>query len=1089
MVGLMSHDSVSAPYVELRCHTAFSFGEGAVTPEALVDRALALGYRSLGITDCADLGGAVRFVNACQKQQLQPIVGVELMVDGFPAAFLVRDKQGYCNAAALVTCARSGRIDRWSRDDAGRSAGTPPRGRPQVTWRDVEQHHEGLIALTGPLSGQIATLLRTNRRAEATYLLNTWRDVFGEQLAVEVQLHQAGRHEEALVGALITLAERAQVPWVVTNDPRYVDHGGRLAHDVLVALRHDCTLEVAMERGLLLPNDAWCLQSPAAMATHWAGREAGLETSVALAARCHFDLAWMRPPMPDFPVENGMSIDAWLRECVMDGAKVRWTTPTDAQYRQLEHELTVIRDLGFSGFFLTMWDAVRKARNLGILCQGRGSAANSAVAYCLGITAVDPVLHGLLFERFLSPARANGQTEAPDIDLDIEHDRREELLNYMYASYGRAHAAITCVTQQYSAPTAIQDVCRAYGVPVEQAFALSKRTHRANPADGVATLRAGLAAEHGLDITTPRGEAMLQAMAAFEDLPRLRSTHPGGFVLSAALLGDYCPVEPTTMGRTIIQFDKDDLDILGIPKFDFLGLGALSMVRRAFDVIEARTGTKLEMYHLPPDDAQTFAMIAIGDTMGTFQIESRAQISSLVQTKPERMYDIVVQVALIRPGPIVAKFVNPYTNRRRGREEVVYPPGLKAQLEPILGRTQGIPIFQEQAMALSMALAGYSAADADELRRTMGHARKQKRLSAAIEQFRVRMIANGIVEDVAKQIAEDMHVFGNYGFPESHAWSFALIAYATCYLKTHYPTEFLLGLLNAQPMGFYSVASLVHDSRRHGVEVRLPCMAHGSSDCTTEETPDPKRPALRMGWRFIRGFGTEALSALIAARDAGGPFTSIIDVVKRARLSSADAAALARAHAFAAWEPNRRNAVWEARRAAGDRLPLAPAHTDSGEDDANSNAVSTRFTPKAMSPFDAVTADYHAVGMSTSGHPIERYRAWLRKVGAVDSGQLSQCKGGEHVIVGGLVTVRQRPSTAKGTVFLLLEDEVGAVNVVVWRTLDEKYRERIRHSKFLAVYGRAERDGTAVNLIAKSFKALDTMDSATELAFKSHDFR
>ena len=1094
-------DATNVGYVELRCHSSFSFGEGAVSPETLAIRAGQLGYTQLGLTDCADLGGVVRFVLECQRQCIKPIIGVELVVDGHPAAFLVRDVQGYRNAAALITRARSGQIDAWSRDDAGRVAGAPTRGRPQLRWCDIVEHSAGLIALTGPSSGLIATLLRSGKRLEATRVLNTWRDVFGDRFALEVQLHHAGRDEEVLAGALVALAERNNVRWVVTNDPRYVDDASRLVHNVLVALRHGCTIDEATDRGLLLPNDAWTLLSSTAMSTQWRGREAGLEASVELAEMCDFNLAWMRPPLPDFPVQPGKTIKTWLRECVMTGAVERWgvlssdaTTAQQTQHarqqKQLEHELDVISGLGFDGFFLTMWDAVCEARRRGILCQGRGSAANSAVAYCLGITAVDPVLHGLLFERFLSAARTDGMTEAPDIDLDIEHDRREELLDYMYARYGRAHAAITAVTQQYSASTAVQDTFRAYGVPLEQMHALSKRVHRYEPARGAEMLREGLAATHGLDVTTPRGEAMLRAVAAFEGLPRLRSTHPGGFVLSSQPLGHYCPVEPTTMGRTIVQFDKDDLDALGIPKFDFLGLGALSMVRRAFDVIEQRTGVRPEMYKLPQDDPKTFEMISNGDTMGMFQIESRAQISSLVQTRPEFMYDIVVQVALIRPGPIVGKFVHPYTDRRRGREVVRYPGGLEELLAPILGRTQGIPIFQEQAMAISVVLAGYTAAEADALRRTMGHARKQTRLAGALEKLRAGMVAKGIQEDVAAQIADDMRIFGNYGFPESHAWSFALIAYATAYLKAHHPTEFLLGLLNAQPMGFYSVASLVHDARHHGVEVRLPCLAHGCSQCTTEETSDPAHPALRLGWQFARGISGNTLDALTAAAK-GGSFTSIIDVVKRAGLNASDAATLARAHAFAAWEPDCRRAVWEARRSAGDKLPLAPARRD-GEragNDATSDATLSRFTPRPLSVHDAVTADYHAMGLSTTGHPTQRYREWLKRIGALDSAQLQQCRGGEMVIVAGLVTVRQRPSTSKGTVFLLLEDEVGVINVVVWRSLDETFGETIRHSKFLAVYGSAERDGPLVALIAKKFKAMDNLDDAAELAYRSHNFR
>ncbi|HEX6631589.1 MAG TPA: DNA polymerase III subunit alpha, partial [Gemmatimonadaceae bacterium] len=802
------------PYIELRAHSAFSFGDGAATPEALAAHAAVLGYPALGLADTADLGGVVRFALAAERAGVRPIVGAELAVDGHPAAFLVRSAEGYRNLAALVTRARSGRVGDWTPGDAGARAGTPPRGRPNVTWADVAARSAGLVALTGPAAGPLAAPLVAGQPDIARQRLRDWRAAFGEHLAVEVQLHGAGRREEALAGALIALAEGAGVPWVVTNEPRYVDRAGRLAHDVLTALRAGLDLETAAARGVLLPNGAWRLRSPAAMAARWAGRTDGLATSRRIAEACDFRLGWVRPPLPRFAVPDGHTDDSFLRACAEAGARERWgAVLTAAQRRQLEHELAVIGQLGFAGFFLVMWDAVRTAHRRGILAQGRGSAANSAVAYCLGITAVDPVRHGLLFERFLSAARTDGLTEAPDIDVDIEHDRREEVLDYMYGRYARSNAAISGVVQHYSASTAVQDVCRAYGVPAARAAALSKRVRHLGAREGAAALQGGLAAEQGLDVTTPRGLALLQAVAAFEELPRLRSTHPGGFVLSAEPLGDYCPIEPTTMGRTVIQLDKDDLDAVGIPKFDFLGLGALSMVRRAFDAIELRTGTRPTLYGLPPDDPATFRMIAAGDTLGTFQIESRAQIASLVHTRPERLYDLVVQVALIRPGPIVARFVRPYTDRRRGRAPVVYPPGLEGKLGPILDRTQGIPIFQEQAMALAMALAGYTAAEADELRRTMGHQRKAARLAAALERLRARMIASGIAEPVAAQLADDLRSFGNYGFPESHAWSFALIAYATAWLKAHEPAAFYCGLLNAWPMGFYAPSTLVHDAR------------------------------------------------------------------------------------------------------------------------------------------------------------------------------------------------------------------------------------------------------------------------------------
>ena len=1065
----------AASYVELRAHSAFSFGEGTATPEVLVECAQRAGYTSLGLTDRGDLGGVIRFALEAGRRGVRPIVGAELLVDGHPAAFLARTAEGYRNLAALVTLSRAGAL-------APEGAGFPHRGQPHVAWAEVARRSAGLHALTGPASGALATHLRAGDRESAARLLTVWRELFGEHLAVEVQLHHAGRRGEALAGALIELADGARVPWVVTGDPRYVDRRGRLAHDVLTALRANVTLREATERGLLLPNGSWRLHSPAEMAARWAGREEGLEQSARIAAACDFDLAWLRPPLPSFPVPAGHDVDSFLREKTFEGARERWGAAlSEKQNGQLEHELKMIRKLGYSGFFLVMWDGVHEARRRNILCQGRGSAANSAVAYCLGITAVDPVKHGLLFERFLSPARVDGLNEAPDIDVDVEHDRREEVLDYVYGRWRRESAAITCIVQTYAAPNAVLDVLRAYGHPPTLALALSKRVHGLTPSAGAERLADGLAAAHGLDVTTPAGKALLDAIGAFDNLPRLRSTHPGGFVLSSAPLGHYCPIEPTTMGRTIVQFDKDDLDAVGIPKFDFLGLGALAMVRRAFDAIERRGKARPTMYGISYDDADTFAMIARGDTLGTFQIESRAQIASLVHTKPERMYDIVVQVALIRPGPIVANFVHPYTRRRRGHEEVKYPEGLREKLEPVLGRTQGIPIFQEQAMALSMALAGYTATEADELRRTMGNDRKRPKLLAALEKLRLGMIAKGIPEEVAERLAADLQSFANYGFPESHAWSFALIAYVTAWLKAHEPAAFYAGLLNAWPMGFYSPATLVHDAKRHEVEVRGPCLARGEAFCTVEETDDPESPALRIGWRFVRGVGERVLERLTAAQ-AAGPFVSIDDVVRRAHLTRAEAGALARAGAFGAWEPDRRHAAWSGLRIAGDTLPLAPVSGDAG---------ASAFAPRALAPHEAVTLDYRAVGLSTAGHPMERLRAWCRRMGVLDTTEVLQVPPGNQATaaVAGLVTVRQRPQTAKGTVFLLLEDEHGSVNVIVSRTLDEEHHEVVRHAKFLAVYGRVEHNGPLVNVIGARFKSLDDLAGADALAHRSHDFR
>ena len=1052
------------PYTELRPHTAFSFGDGSITPERLIARAAELGYDAIGITDTADLGGIVRAVMEGKSRGVRVIAGAELRVDGHPAAFLARTAQGYRNLAALVTASRVGTWRTWDKATAAKE-----RGQPGVTWAQVCEHSAGLHALTGPASGAIASFLRAGDQPGAAKQLDEWREVFGERLAVEVQMHHVGGDEAALAGALIALSQWCAVPWVVANDPRYVDDTSRLVHDMLTALRYGYDIEGAERAGVLHPNGEWRLLSPADMRQRWRRAEQGIEESARIASLCGFDLAWMRPPMPTFAVPEGSNDIAFLREKLYEGARERWGPQlSDAQRNQLEHELAVINKLGFAGFFLVMWDAVHFARSRGILCQGRGSAANSSVAYCLGITAVDPVKHGLLFERFLSEVRVDGKAEAPDIDVDFEHDRREEVLDYVYEKYARPHAAIACIVQTYRAPNAVLDSMRALGYPVELATSISKQLHRYDPRDAAIHMQEKYAQEAGLDVTTPRVKGLLKAIAGFEGLPRLRATHVGGFVLSSSPLGDWLPIEQTTMGRTIVQFDKDDLDAVGVPKFDFLGLGGLAMIRRAFDVIERRTGEHLEMYNLPYDDKETYAMVSRGETVGTFQIESRAQISSIVHTKPEHLYDIVVQVALIRPGPIQAKFVRPYTQRRRGRERVTF---LHPKLEPILARTQGIPIFQEQAMAIAMALGGYTGGEADELRRTMGNIRKEARLIAALDRLRTRMIGEGITPDLATTICADLMSFANYGFPESHAWSFALIAYATAYLKVHYPTEFFLGLLNAWPMGFYSPATLIHEAKRWGVEVRTPCLLArrlGVHDRAVEGSRS-SRTAHRLA--LCAGDGGEVTGEI--ARGARGGRVHVDRRCGAAREAQPRGGDVPRARGFVqrvGEEPAScrvGSAASVGRHAATWRRPIA-----------------RRTIPKPMTKHEVIALDYLTTGTSVHGHPMQALRDQLRADGVKDSRELEQMRDRNRIAVAGLVVVRQRPGTAKGTLFLLLEDEHGFMNVIVPNKLVEPNAKVVKYAQFLLVRGRVEREGNAISVLGEEFAQLQ----AGELAHASRDF-
>jgi error-prone DNA polymerase len=1109
--------NIDPRYVELRAHTCFSFSDGAVSAENLPRHARLMGYTHLGITDTADLGGIARFATEAMapgksamcprfeqhddepcplcERPVRPLIGAELVVDGHPAAFLARSPEGYQNLAALVTVARMGQWDGWVKE-----AQAKQRGRPNVKWADVVAHSHGLHALTGPATGELASWILKGKPEQARKRLNRWREIFAPgTLSIEVQLHHTGGHEAALAAELIALATENGVPWVATQDPRYVgdaDGRGQLVHDLLTALRYNVDVETAAQRGLLHPNNEWRLLSPAEMSKRWRGREEGLRESVRIAEECSafisetgsgdrragFVLDWMRPPLPDFrkaKIGAGMSdVDdnAALRAQTEEGARKRWGGITAKQQEQIDHELTLIRDLGFAGFFLVMADAVRYAKSIGILCQGRGSAANSVVAYCTEITAVDPVQNGLLFERFLSDARVNGRAEPPDIDVDFEHNRREEVLDYMYDNYHREHAAITAVTQMFHAPTAVQDAMRALGYAPEQALEISKRVHGSEPSECLDEIEE-IAEKRGVDLSGSRGKALRLALPGFDNLARLRSTHVGGFVLSGQPLGNYLPIEQTTMGRTIVQYDKDDLDMIGVPKFDFLGLGALSMVRIAFDVIEQQTGDRPDMYRFKDRDAKTYDLIQRGETIGTFQIESRAQINSILHTKPDHLYDLVVQVALIRPGPIQASFVHPYTQRRLGLERVTYA---HPDLEEVLRRTQGIPIFQEQAMAIAMKLGGYSATEADLLRRTMGNVRKKTRLEAALAGLKKAMEKRGIADAVAAKICDDLVSFANYGFPESHAWSFALIAYVTAYLKAHHATEFFIGLLNAQPMGFYPISTLIHDAIRHGVRVLPPCLATGSWECTFERVCPQVQPdnparvetrgdaAMRVGWKFVRGVGTKTIDALKAAR-ANGLFTSIANVVDRAKLDRGDVLAFAQAGAFEAWAPDRRHAAWEGLRASGDVLPLAPAKA-------------TYHEPVPINREQLIHLDYHAVGMSIYGHPMEALRERLAAGGAIDSRKLADMPNRRVVTVCGLVTIRQRPATAGGTIFLLLEDEWGYMNIVVPQPLVAPNEEVVKRAPFVIVQGRVENDGAAISVVGQKFRELEVGERLTHSA-------
>jgi error-prone DNA polymerase len=1260
-------------YAELHCHSTFSLLDGASDPERLVERALALGLGALALTDHDDVGGAVRFATAAKEAQLAGLHGAELTVDvPLPPGFergataiphrvvgedgvprlrthlllLCESREGWGNLCTLITRAR---LDH-------------PRGEPRVTLDQLAGHTAGLYALSGCPRGWVPQLLALERGAgaqsrgagaqsrgagsaargdavvrSAAQAAGQLAELFPGRFAIECWDH-ALPEERALVAQLIPLAQSLGLPWVVTNDVHYALPQGRLGHDVLSALRHGATLDEMGTR--LRPNGEWHLKGYAQLAKRWSGREEGLAQTLAIAERCEFRLDALKPKLPHFPLPPGVSEDEYLARLVEDGAQERWGWRRTARHdKQLAHELALIAKLGLSGYFLIVWDIVRFARREGILCQGRGSAANSAVCYCLGITAVDPIKLELLFERFLSEERA----EAPDIDIDFAHRERERVLQYVYQRYGREHAAMVCEHITWRGRSAVRDAARVLGFSPEQAGLLasfsdrfsakntaaalrlgtpgheaddattkaaqesnpfapersdamgpanySKRamatrpatlvdavssdlvvgTHASNlikasreehrklravrtgapesvrkpvpPTDdraAVRELRAGsprgrpdhemsLLERANLDPHDPRVQKLADIVEQLDAAPRHRGIHVGGFVLTEEPLRTVVPIEPASMeDRTVIQWEKDDLDPVGLVKIDLLGLGMLTVVQDCLAYIRRTRGVTLDLGQLDCADQAVYDDLCKADTVGVFQVESRAQMNTLPRLKPRCFYDLVVEVALIRPGPIQGEMVHPYLRRKAGVEEVTYP---HPALEPILKRTLGVPLFQEQGMQVAIAAAGFTPGEADLLRKAMGHKRSRERMADICQKMIDGMRANGIPEDIALRIYNQINAFADYGFPESHAASFALIVYASAYLRHYYAPEFLCAMLNAQPMGFYAPGTLIEDAKRHGVQVRPVDITRSRWDHTLE--PGSGRnaaPAVRLGIRSVLGLGATARQKIEQAfattahrRDAesaesaehctckgrpGAPstqaaqpstpdvlcalcasavnavgFTSITDFVTRTNLDKRSLRALAESGAFDAFvqdEPparRRRVALWrvlEAQREGPGPLALFPEST----------------VPAVLPGFSApelTEADYRLTGLSLNGHPMRHVRPLVAPNGVRTAREIHQMRDGEPVAHAGLVICRQRPGTAKGFVFLTLEDETGTINVVITPQRFEEQAMLISRTPLLLVRGTLQVESGVYNIRAREFIALNA--NVGEKAVKGHNYR
>jgi error-prone DNA polymerase len=1062
-------------YVELHCHSGFSLLDGASNPETLVARAAKIGMPAIALTDHDDLGGAVRWAQAGDRHGIQTIIGLELTIQGRESSTTTRNdsrlathdlrshltllacnEPGYRNLSRLVTLARAGE-----------------RGVACAAWNDVASHAAGLFALTGCSMGEVAQRLAAGDAAGARQRLGMLDEQFGGRVAIECWDHGLAE-ERALVPQLIALAGELDLPWLVTNDVHYAAPSGRLVHDVLTCLRHQTTLDDAGT--LLRPSGDWYLKHPARMAHHWRHYPEALAATREVAEQCAFRMGQLSPALPAFPVPPGVSEDDYLADLVRRGARERYGERlTERHTRQLAHELDIVRKLKLAGYFLIVWDIVREAGRLGVLAQGRGSAANSAVCYCLGITAVDPIGMELLFERFLSADRH----EAPDIDIDFAHRDRELVLQYVYRRYGRSHAAMVCEAICYRGRAAVRDAARVLGFSAQQADRLAGEADQYDdPVETGRRLEKGGLESASVDRGDLRVQRLVQVVKGLHYLPRHRSIHVGGFVLSRDPLADIVPVEPASMAdRTVIQWDKDDLEPVRLIKIDLLGLGMLTLLQDGMKLLRESRGVAIDLARLPMDDAAVYDDLCRADTIGVFQVESRAQMNCLPRLAPRKFYDLVVEVALIRPGPIQGEMVHPYLRRRAGEEPIDYP---HPTLEPILERTLGIPLFQEQGMQVAITAAGFTPGEADELRRAMGHKRSHERMAEISRKLIEGMAKNGIDPEIGRRIYGQISAFADYGFPESHAASFALLVYASAWLKHHYHPEFTCALLNAQPMGFYAPGTIVEDARRHGVDVRPVDVMKSHWDCSIEWDSDALRtthhaPSLRIGLRYVHGLGDKAKEKLLPLLGARRP-SSLEDWARASGLTLTQLRALAEAGAFDSLWPNRRSALWELlKHARGTAGPLAPAATD------------RRAAPvPAPKPFELTEADYRITGMSPAGHPLRHLRAALRAEGVITAAELGRHRDGDWVTVGGLVIVRQRPQTAKGFCFVTMEDETGLVNVVVTPKQFETHRKIIVHSPILVVRGVLQEEQGVLNVRARTFAAPDPAGGAAHV--QSHDF-
>ena len=1025
-------------YAELHCLSDFSFGRGASSAGELFERAKACGYRALAITDECSLAGIVRAWQASNETGLKLIVGAEFQLDDGPKLVLLCEhRRGYAALCRLIT--------------RGRRASE--KGSYRLTREDLQDGMSGTLALWLP-------------SAQANVAHGRWlRATFGDRAWLAVELH-CGPDDASRLRELQALGQALDLPPVACGDVHmHVRRRLALQH-TLTAIRH--RLPITEAGALLFRNGERHLRRREVLAGIYPA--ALLQESARIAERCTFNMGELQYDYPAESVPAGHTPASWLRHLAEEGIRWRWPQGASAKVRQLiENELALIAVKKYEPFFLTVWDIVRYARSQGILCQGRGSAANSAVCFALGVTEVDPEVNHLLVARFISEDR----DEPPDIDVDFEHERREEVIQYIYAKYGRERAALAATVICYRGRSAVRDVAKALGLPLDQVDQLSDVFARGwGDSSCAQRLR-----EQGFDPDSPVIRRVLELTRELHGMPRHLSQHVGGFVISNAALSAMVPVENAAMpGRTVIQWDKDDLDYMRMLKVDCLALGMLTCLRKCFGLLGSEYGVAKTIAGIAAadqGDKDTYRMIQNADTVGVFQIESRAQMAMLPRHRPENFYDLVIQVAIVRPGPIQGDMVHPYLRRRNGDEAVDYPsPAFKAAL----GRTLGVPLFQEQVMKLAMDAADFTAAEADRLRRSMAAWKRHGGLEVHRDRLVRGMLKNGYPEEFALRIFEQIKGFGSYGFPESHAASFANLVYASSWLKCHYPAAFACALLNAQPMGFYAPSQIVQDVRRHRVAVHPVDVRYSDWDCTLE--PDPhgsaESRAIRLGLRMLRGCSLAAARRLVAARQQR-PFTDLADLCARADIDRRQQDVLADAAALRGLSGHRHRARW-AVAGVETQLPLAGLA---------SPAEATVDLPLPTQAEDT-RADYAHLGLSLGPHPLWQLRTRLRAAHCLDGLVLRRQPPNSHVRVAGLVTSRQQPQTAGGTIFVTLEDEHGPINVIVWRQVAQAQRRALLQARLLAVEGQWESVDGVSHLIARRLQDLSPLLGALDA--RSRDF-